>query len=104
MCEYARIKLYDFNNMESEEKRETDNLKYLGEPHDLEFAQGQAHDPGFDAMMTATVYRAQRKFCNEHLPQAANIERKKTIHLYRVAVVTTQQLEHNFSTSFTFEI
>jgi hypothetical protein len=48
----------------------TNSLIYLGEPHDLEYALRQAHDPGFDAMMTATAYRAQRKFCNEHLPEA----------------------------------
>ena len=35
----------------------TDSLIYLGEPHDLEYALRQAHDPGFDAMMTATAYR-----------------------------------------------
>ena len=41
----------------------TDSLKYRGEPHDLEYAQGQA-------MMTTKVYRTQRKFCNGHLPEA----------------------------------
>ena len=48
----------------------TDNLKYLVEPSNLEYAQAQAHDPGFDGMTTATACRAQRMFCNEHLPEA----------------------------------
>ena len=54
----------------------------------MEFAQGQAHDPGCDAMMTATVYRVQRNFCNEHLP--ANIERKKPFTFTEL-----QWLQHN---------
>ena len=54
----------------------------------MRWCEGQAHDPGFDAMMTATIYRAQRKFCNEHLP--ANIERKRPFTFTEL-----QWLQHN---------
>ena len=44
----------------------TDSLRYLREEFNLQEALDKAHDPGFDAFMTAVVYRAQTKF-NNHI-------------------------------------